>query len=125
MPRILVIDDDRTVLYLVREAFKTTDVEVATAATAEDGLALLDYKAVVREASQDVTVLVRVESGTSKELVSRAIYHHSQRAKEPFLAVNCAAIPDTLLESDLFGHEKGAFTGADRMRIGKFEQCSG
>jgi nitrogen regulation protein NR(I) len=83
------------------------------------------YKAIGRVAPQDVTVLIRGESGTGKELVARAVYQHGPRSKGPFLAVNCAAIPDALLESELFGHEKGAFTGADQRRIGKFEQCSG
>jgi DNA-binding NtrC family response regulator len=83
------------------------------------------YKAIGRVAPQDVTVLIRGESGTGKELVARAVYQHSPRANGRFLAVNCAAIPDALLESELFGHEKGSFTGADQRRIGKFEQCSG
>jgi two-component system nitrogen regulation response regulator GlnG len=83
------------------------------------------YQAIGRVAPQNVTVLILGESGTGKELVARAIYHHSQRSQGPFLAVNCAAIPESLLESELFGHEKGAFTGADRQRVGRFEQTSG
>jgi DNA-binding NtrC family response regulator len=241
MPRILVIDDDRSVRHLIAKAFDDTDVEVAPAASAEEGLRLLNelqpdvvlldillpessgldlfeqireadsklpvifitslsssetaikamtlgafdylvkpldlarirdlvrqaleirrlmsipvempgargqangdaahtrsdtlvgnssqmqevYKAIGRVAPQDVTVLIRGESGTGKELVARALYQHSPRVKGQFLAVNCAAIPDALLESELFGHEKGSFTGADQRRIGKFEQCSG
>jgi two-component system nitrogen regulation response regulator GlnG len=83
------------------------------------------YKAVGRVAAQEVPVLITGASGTGKELVARAVYQHGPRAKAPFLALNCAAIPEQLLESELFGHEKGAFTGADRRRIGKFEQVSG
>ena len=83
------------------------------------------FKAVGRVADQSFPVLIAGESGTGKELVARAIYQHGPRAKAPFLALNCAAIPENLLESELFGHEKGAFTGADRRRIGKFEQCHG
>jgi two-component system nitrogen regulation response regulator GlnG len=241
MPRILVIDDDRSVRHLISKAFDDTDVEVSPAASADEGLQLLNdvqpdvvlldillpessgldlfeqirdadrklpvifitslsssetaikamtlgafdylvkpldvsrirdlvrqaleirrlmnipvelpgarsqvngdaarnrsdtlvgnsqqmqevYKAIGRVAQQDVTVLIRGESGTGKELVARALYQHSPRIKGQFLAVNCAAIPDALLESELFGHEKGSFTGADQKRIGKFEQCSG
>ncbi len=83
------------------------------------------FKAIGRVAPLDVNVLVLGESGTGKELVARAIYQHSARSSGPFLAINCAALPESLLESELFGHEKGAFTGADRRRIGKFEQVDG
>jgi len=82
------------------------------------------FKLVGQVAASNATALITGESGTGKELVARAIYHHSNRAQQPFLAVNCAAIPEQLLESELFGHEKGAFTGATVQRIGKFEQCN-
>lgn len=81
------------------------------------------YKLIGQVAESDITVLIRGESGTGKELVARAVYQHSRRKDRPFLAINCAAIPETLLESELFGYEKGAFTGANKRRIGKFEQC--
>ena len=83
------------------------------------------YKAIGRAAPTDALVLVRGESGTGKELVARAIYQHSLRAERPYLVINCVAIPDTLLESELFGYEKGAFTGATHRRVGKIEQASG
>ena len=82
------------------------------------------FKLTGQIAASDATALITGESGTGKELVARAIYHHSNRSQQPFLAVNCAAIPEQLLESELFGHERGAFTGATMQRIGKFEQCN-
>jgi DNA-binding NtrC family response regulator len=83
------------------------------------------WKMVGQVADSHATVLIQGESGTGKELLARAIYNNSRRRNRPFLAVNCAAIPEALLESELFGHEKGAFTDAHARRIGKFEQCNG
>jgi nitrogen regulation protein NR(I) len=83
------------------------------------------YKAIGRAAPLNVTVLITGESGTGKEMVARALYHHGGRAAAPYLTLNCAAIPENLLESELFGHERGAFTGAERQRLGKFEQADG
>ncbi|NBD38559.1 MAG: response regulator [Verrucomicrobia bacterium] len=83
------------------------------------------FKAIGQVATSDVTVMITGESGTGKELVARCIHQHSLRSAKPFMAVNCAAIPDNLIESELFGHEKGAFTGATQQRMGKFELCDG
>jgi DNA-binding NtrC family response regulator len=136
LPKPLAYDQLRE---LVGRAAEVSRLMSVPAVVAETGLAPADadalvgrcqamhevYKAIGRVAGTDATVLILGESGTGKELVARAIYQHGDRADKPFLAVNCGAIPEALLESELFGHEKGAFTGADRKRIGKFEQCDG
>jgi DNA-binding NtrC family response regulator len=83
------------------------------------------YRTIEKVGATDATVLVVGESGTGKELVARTLHRASRRAERPFVAVNCAAIPDTLIESELFGHEKGSFTGAHRRREGRFEEADG
>jgi two-component system nitrogen regulation response regulator GlnG len=83
------------------------------------------FKVIGQVTASDVTVMITGESGTGKELVARSIWKHSHRSGKPFIAVNCAAIPDNLIESELFGHEKGSFTGATGQRLGKFELCDG
>lgn len=130
--------DNDELLIRAKDAIKTRELmeEVVTFDEVKDyaggeriigkSPAMLDiYKQIGRAAPTDATVLIKGENGTGKELVARAIYHYSNRSSKPFLAINCAAIPEQLLESELFGYERGAFTGADFKRIGKFEQCSG
>jgi two-component system nitrogen regulation response regulator GlnG len=119
-------------VHVARLLRKPIDTRATRPAPDEEGLLVGScpamqevYKAIGRVAGHAFPVLITGESGTGKELVARALYEHGPRAGAPFLALNCAAIPEQLLESELFGHEKGAFTGADRRRMGKFEQCSG
>jgi DNA-binding NtrC family response regulator len=98
--------------------------ESSEAIVGESPRMLEAFKTIARVAKSGATVLVRGESGTGKELVARTMHERSTRSKGPFVAVNCAAIPENLLESELFGHEKGAFTGAIGRRIGRFERAT-
>jgi len=111
---------------LMREPVTLPDAPAGSrTALVGTGRAMRDVcKEIGRVAGKPVTILIRGETGTGKELIARAVYQHSPRAKAPFIAINCAAIPENLLESELFGHERGAFTGADQRRIGRFEQAN-
>ncbi len=104
--------------------FDGTDEDTGDRIVGRSPAMLEIFKKIGQVAESDVTVLLQGDTGTGKELIARAIYHHSKRVNKPFLPVNCAAMPESLLESELFGHEKGAFTGADNRKIGKFEQCN-
>ncbi len=101
----------------LRERYRLDGI-IGQSPAIEHALALAE-----RAVQSDVTVLLEGETGTGKEIFARAIHYHGARARQPFLAVNCAGVPETLLESELFGHERGAFTGADRRRSGVFEEA--
>jgi len=123
-------DVDKAVALIRRaleESLREADVEQATAETPEilgQAPAMQDvFRAIGRLSQSNVTVLITGESGSGKELVARALHKHSPRAAQPYIALNTAAIPKDLLESELFGHERGAFTGAQAMRRGRFEQA--
>ena len=118
---------------LIRRAMQESEVEVAVEEPADGGLEILGkapamqevFRAIGRLSHSSVTVLITGESGSGKELVARALHDHSPRAGQAFVALNTAAIPRDLLESELFGHERGAFTGAQQLRRGRFEQAEG
>ena len=106
------------------QKFKETEAEAPEIVGRSDKI-LKVFKEIGRVAAKDITVLVTGESGTGKELVAKAIHHNSKRSLGPFIAINCASMPKDLIEAELFGWEKGAFTGAKDKRIGKIESASG
>ncbi len=126
-----IVADAVEVSRLMKEVVKLPESLTPISAQAVSGAQIVGshrkiqevFKLIGQVAEKDVTVLITGESGTGKELVARAIYHHSRRKDKPFMAFNCATVPDTLVESELFGYERGAFTGANRTYAGKFERC--
>lgn len=112
-------------LAVVARHFRQPEVEVGDDLIARDPATLAVLALARRVAATDATVLLTGESGVGKEVFARFIHRHSARASRPFVAVNCAAIPENLIEATLFGYEKGAFTGASHMQVGKFEQAQG
>ncbi len=130
LPKPFDIDD---AVDLVRRAYRQKHSSPADSTPLDQGPDILGeapamqevFRAIGRLAKSNITVLINGESGTGKELVARALHRHSPRAKAPFIALNMAAIPRDLMESELFGHERGAFTGAQTRREGRFEQANG
>jgi DNA-binding NtrC family response regulator len=122
---LAMIADGITQSLSLPDPIATSAEQIPSTLVGESGVMQEMFKEIGRVAATSTGVLIQGESGTGKELVARAIWRHSKRATGPFIAVNCTAIPETLVESELFGHERGSFTGAEARRIGQFEQAHG